>query len=473
MFRSSENTPRPARGRKKALLFLIALVSVAGVVLPGETPPFPPGVPHPPARQLSLDRVEELPTRETACPVCGFLVRIPEADKLMFPTTRGGETATPPWEMHAAERDSDYCPHPGKGMIDFQADIAVCPSCGYAADAKAFDQPLPGEFRDWALQALKPNMRATQLRLLGKRGGEMTEPEIAAFFNRQQDIPDRIRTEHARIIQAARHAPKLARAEMALRSAWACRRALGKPPEGDFLSPRAGNVLAQIGKNAKKPGGLEQRAEALVMLLTTRDRDGNHRLNAAERYAGGMMLAGLFDRQGLRDNADATLSRMFVAARERFSRSEQDPLWQFTAGRGVSRSARPHLLENARLEIEQEISARLALLSSERDYLAEAAGFIKEALLEGEITGADDALHHAYLIAELHRRHGDLPLAAEWFKAVIGLGDDRVRAAAEKQLEETTRQAADSVNLLAAIGQDGELIEKVREICNTVPSDKR
>ncbi len=312
-------------------------------------------------------------------------------------------------------------------------------------------------------------MRAFQMRLLGQRGGEMKDDEIATFYNAQIEIPDLIRMEHYRIVQAAKNAPALTRAEAAWRAAWSCRKEFAAAPRGDFLATRVGNVEFKLEKATKAPAGVKERIAALRDLLTKRDKAGYQLLNAPERYVGALLLAGLLNRQGRSQEAESVLSRTFVAARERYSKEEQDPLWSSTSGKGIPRSARPQLLENARTEIEQEISARLSLLASEREYLYEALLFVEEALLAGAIQGRDQALFYSYLIGEFHRRHGNLPLAAVWFKEVSNLADPEssYAQAAQLQYEVVVEQAADNVNLLSAIGHDGELIEKLREICKT------
>lgn len=195
------------RGVFLAILFSLTAALSAGA---GEPPPqlVPLGEKVPQPRRFGLDEIEALPTREVHCPVCEFPVAVPRINALMRGVSPG------PWAMHAAARDSDLCPFPGPGKIAFQADIVVCPVCGYAAKHHHFAEAVPAELAQWVTSALKPNLRAVQTRLLGRRVEDMSEDEIVAFFNNQADIPDRLRTEHARIVAAARRAPFLERAEL-------------------------------------------------------------------------------------------------------------------------------------------------------------------------------------------------------------------------------------------------------------------
>lgn len=460
-----------AAGLARLLFYagLLLMVGMHGFSGEARPPVDIPGQAFPPPRQLGLDRIESLPMHDKTCPACGFVVSVPDMDKLLQIEINHNLPADAKWTMHAVEYDSDLCPYPGKGKVSFQADIVICPSCGYAEKNTAFAAPLDNDTAAWARDTLRSSLRPFQLRLLGQRGGEMKDDEIAAFYNVQEEISDLIRTEHYRIVQAAKDAPALVRAEAAWRVAWSCRKEFAAPSRGDFLAKRDDNIEARLEKATKAPGGIKERTAALGDLLTRRDKAGYQLLNAPERYAGAILLAGLLNRQGRRQDAESVLSRTYVAARERYSREEQDPLWASTSGKGIPRNARPQILENARAEIEQEVSARLSLLANEREYLYEALLLIEEALLGGAIQGRDQALFHAYLIGEFHRRHGNLPLAAVWFKEISNIADaeSSYAKAAVRQYDEVVEQAGDNVNLLSAIGHDGELIEKLREICKT------
>jgi hypothetical protein len=461
----------PAAGLARLLFYsaLLLFMGVRGFSGEARPPVDIPGQAFPPPRQLGLDRVDSLPVHDETCPACGFAVSVPDMDKLLQIDVNRNLPADAKWTMHAVEYDSDLCPYPGKGKVAFQADIVICPSCGYAEKNTVFSEPLDQDTAAWARDTLRSSMRPFQLRLLGQRGGEMKDEEIAVFYNVQEEVPDLIRTEHYRIVQTAKNAPPLVRAEAAWRAAWSCRKEFAAPPRGDFLAKRVGNIEAKLEKAAKAPAGVKERTSALRDLLTKRDKGGNQLLNAPERYAGAVLLAGLLDRQGRRQDAESVLSRTYVSARERYSREEQDPLWASTSGKGVLRNARPQILENARAEIEQEISARLSLLANEREYLYEALMFIEEAMLGDAIKDRDQALFYGYLIGEFHRRHGDLPLAVVWFKEVSNIADPEssYAKAAVLQYDEVVEQAAGNVNLLSAIGQEGELIEKLRKICKT------
>ncbi len=445
------------------MCFLVCLCAAAAGG--GEMLRFP-GLVYPQPRQLGLDDIDALPEHETTCPVCGYAVLVPEIDKLIYGYDPGGAGETAPvWQMHAESVDSDLCPHPGKGKVAFQADVVVCPSCGYAAKAKEFGQPLDPELRQWVVETLKPGIQALQIRLLGERGRQMSEEERIAFFNHQNEVPDLIRLEHARSILAAKRAAKLARAETAWRAAWSCRRTLNSLPSGQFLAAKGAGAVPKLEKRLKPQDSVKEKIAALIA-LQGKTRSGKMRLTPVERIYASLLLAGAYDRRGFHDQALDELTRFLDQSRERYAKPERDPLYAATAG-VVAKKDRPRYLENARLEIEQEIASRIAILASEQEYLGEAADFLKEALLDNEITDPDLALFFGYLISDLQRRRGELALAMEWFKAVAALAaqGSALQQAATDLMETTAVQAGDSVNLLSAIGHDGVYIEKLREIC--------
>ncbi|MCL2000904.1 MAG: DUF2225 domain-containing protein, partial [Planctomycetes bacterium] len=229
-----------------ATAFFLALL--AAPVVAGEQPFLSPrpGAAAPEPGQRGLDEIRELPTREAACPACGLLVVIPEVDRLMRRAPREDDQPLK-WRMHAESRDADFCPHPGRNKVSFQADVVICPSCGFATRTEEFALALPNDAIAWILITLKPNLRDAQVRLLGARAAEMPEEDIVHFFNRQQEIPDIIRLEHLRVYRMAARRPKLEQAEATWLAAWAIRREIAFPPRGDFLSRRVAAVKTAAG----------------------------------------------------------------------------------------------------------------------------------------------------------------------------------------------------------------------------------
>lgn len=446
-----------------ALAALWACAAVAGeagdlALRPGETTPRP--------RQRGLNEIEALPERLADCPACGYPVAAPEVDKLMRRRPGQDEGPPPRWQLDAAGRDADLCPHPGPGKIDYQADVVVCPRCGFAEKADRFSTLLPPGTASWAASALRSSLRDVQYSLLGERANEMTEDQVIDFFNRQAEIPDAVRMEHFRIYRLAGVFPKLERAEATWLAAFAVRRELCRPPSGDFLARRRADADAALAKIKRDLPGLAGEIAAVRQLFRTA-RSGRERAAPADRMAARLHLAGLLSRQGFADEAEQQLERLLEECRERFVHSEQDPLWPAVAPR-ASRSYRLNELETVRLEMEREIAARLDLLRLEREYLEAAAQLVREAVLGGECNGKPaEALFYAYLTGEFLRRTGDLPLAAEWFRNVAGLApaDSDIARAAGMQLRLVEEKAGDRVNLLSALGRDGEYFEKLRGIC--------
>ncbi|MDR3077731.1 MAG: hypothetical protein LBV15_03085, partial [Planctomycetota bacterium] len=89
------------------------------------------------------------------------------------------------------------------------------------------------------------------------------------------------------------------------------------------------------------------------------------------------------------------------------------------------------------------------------------------ALLAGELDGRPEpALFYSYLAGEFLRRAGQLARASEWLKSLLALipADSPLGLAAGEQLAWLRRQAGEQANFLAALGEDGEALAKVREI---------
>lgn len=457
------------RVRRISVSFLFLLLSL---VVPGLSTameagalPLRPGETRPPPRQRGLNEVEKLPEETVACPVCEYDVVVPLVDMLM--RRRPIDPDPLPWQMDAgAGRDADLCPYPAPNKVAFQADVVLCPACGYANRRERFADPLPAEARDWVFAALRPVLRDAETALLGKRASDMSEEEITGFFNRQEALPDTIRTEHRRTFLLASHAPGLERAEACLQAAWASRREVASLPKGDFLARRATAIQASLAAAKQSREGVHGQLDVLRLLIR-RQRQGRDGLPGGENMAARVLLAGLHARLGFLTEAEETLQTLHHELRERFLRPEQDPLWSATPARD-SRTNRLKELEIIRSEAEQEVFVRAELVRRERDQMLAAAECIRDAFRGGELDDKPElARFHAYMMGECLRRAGDLPLASEWFKNLISLApaESTLAKAAGLQLAYVGEEAGDKVNLLSALGRDGELFARLRRIC--------
>ncbi len=428
----------------------------------GEAGVFPlwPDAPLVEPGQRSLDAIAVIPTREEECPVCGRIVDVPLVDALMRRSAGAG--TQPRWHMDAQRRDTDMAPVPRKNRVRWQADIVVCPDCGLSLPADDFSGPVPPALSEWVTSTLRPNMRLVQKTLLGKRADEMSDEQIIDFFNRQEEIPDTIRTEHFRIYSIAADQPFAMRAKASWLSAWALRRASAGLCAGAFLRARQEAVEKMLAE--KRLVDASGRIEELRRLLG-KNRAGKDRLSYADGLGAWLLLAGEHIHSGLYREAEEIISRIREASRERFLKPEQDPLWPSTTGR-AARAFRLNELESMRTDMDNELSVVLEQIRLERELLGNAAGLLRKAVLADEIHDPDLALFYAYMIGEMLRRHGEFPLAAEWFKNLRNLAVEKtpLADAAERQLALVEEQA-EGANLLAALGQDGELFEKLREIC--------
>lgn len=460
-------TERMRKSIAAALCLALLHLFASDAAVSGElgTLPLRPGESRPAPRQRGLDEIHELPTREETCPVCGHKVTVPLADKLMRrPAGFAGELT---WEMHAERRDSDYCPYPGEGKLSYQADVVVCPSCGYAREEGAFSAPVPREAAAWIMTSLRPALREAETALIGTRRGEMTEDEMIAWFGDQERIPDTIRTEHWRTYLLAIHAPPRERARACLLAAWASRRETAARPRGAVLARHAAKVSADLAKAKRSEPGLHGDITALREMLRRMQAKNRDSLPGADHMAGRMLLAGLWVRLGFLAEAEETLQALYHECRERFLRPEQDPLWGSTSAR-AARTDRLDQLEAARVDAENEVLMRLEMVRREREQLTAAAQCLRDAFRAGDFDASpDEARFQAYMVGEILRRAGNLPLAAEWFKNLLGVApaDSEIARAAAVQLECVGEEAGDRVNLLSALGQDGELFARLRKIC--------
>lgn len=457
---------RPRRFSVPFLLLALCLVAPGlSIAMEAGALPLRPGETRPGPRQRSLSEVEKLPDEVVPCPACGYDTVVPLVDKLM--RRRPMDPENLPWQLDtAAGRDADLCPYPGPDKVAFQADVVLCPSCGYANRNDRFAAPLPAEARDWVFGVLRPGLRETETALLGKRGADMSEEEIIAFFNRQEALPDTIRTEHHRTFLMAMHAPALERAEACLQAAWASRREVASIPKGDFLAKRVTGIRATLAATKKSREGVQGELETLRQLLR-RQRQGKDGLPGGDNMAGRVVMAGLYARLGFLQEAEETLQALHHELRERFLRPEQDPLWSATPGH-ASRTNRLKDLEAIRADAENEVFIRAELVRRERDQLLATVECLRDAFRGGELDGKPAlALFHAYLMGECLRRAGDLPLASEWFKNLGSLtpADSPLAKAAALQLAYVGEEAGDKVNLLSALGRDGELFARLRRIC--------
>lgn len=453
-------------GFGRGLFFLAALLVAFPVSLSavdaGSQPLFP-GETLPQPRQRGLDEIQAIPVRNGPCPVCGFMVEIPLVDLLM--RNPAGNGAAPAWRMHAERRDADLCPYPGAEKVGFQADIVICPSCGYANESDRWEAPVPAGAKEWVIASLRPVIREAQIRLLGARGMEMDDREIISFFNRQEDIPDTVRTEHYRTYLQAVHAPALDRARASWLAAWAARREAAGPPRAAVFEKRAAAHWQQAMEREKEGAGLRAGIDFL-QARQRKARQGKSGLPDAEDMALRIILAGMWDRLGFLDEAEKILLELYQECRERFLRTDQDPLWSATNAR-ASRTHRLNELETLRSDAEADVLVRMDLVRRERELLNAAAQCLRDALRAGELDSQPDkALFYSYMIAEFLRRAGNLPLAAEWYKELLRLAaqDSPIAHAAAKQLDYVGEEAGERVNLLSALGQDGDLFEKLRSI---------
>ncbi|MCC8165262.1 MAG: hypothetical protein LIQ31_03710 [Planctomycetes bacterium] len=140
-------------------------------------------------------------------------------------------------------------------------------------------------------------------------------------------------------------------------------------------------------------------------------------------------------------------------------------MWSQTSTR-AGQAHRLNELEAIRRDLEQELFVRLEMVRRGREQLAAAALAVRDAFLEGALDGTpDDALFWTYMRGEILRRQGDLPLANEWFKHLLANArPGSAIAAAARQLELLNIEAGDRVNLLSALGRDGDLFERLRAI---------
>ncbi len=449
-----------------ALLFAAATAAALDAGLP---PPRPHTSVQQP-RQRTLTEVEAVPERMLACPVCGTEVRAPDADLMVRRPANLSENApAPKWEMHAADRDADRAPYPTPQFLSYQADIVLCPDCGYANAFDAFARPVSPEAAQWVRASLTPELRAAERALVGSRAATMTDEELVAFFNHQELLPDTLRTEHYRTWLAAVHAPPARQAQAAMLAAWAARRDVAAAPKAALFAGRAAALAEELRGAQRARPGLPGDIDAVLARLRRLRQRSKNTLPGAEDMTLRVLLAGLYVRLGFPGEAEVIYENLFTELRERFLRHEQDPIWPATTPR-ASVAARLNELELLRADAEKEMFVKAELVRRERALLLAAADHLRDAFRQGAFDGdRDEALFQAYLTGEFLRRAGDLPLAAEWFNNLLALVPEgtELAKAAKNQLEYVGEVAGDKVNLLSALGKDGGLFAKLRDIARS------
>lgn len=419
------------------------------------------------SQQRGLNEIGELPHRNEICPVCGFLVEVPLVDSLM--RDAADNKATRAWRMDAAYRDSDFCPYPSPGKVFWQADVVICPNCGYAAETTAFPAEVPTQAAEWVRANLQPALREAQAALLGWRRGEMTEDEVAAYFNRQSEIPDAVRLEHWLTCLDGMHAPLLQRARGCWESAWGFRRRLVEEPRSEVFMRYGAQLREGLSRVKRAREGLRGEIDAVREVLRSRRRQrggGESPLPGGFDMTGRLYVSGLLVRRGFLAEAEGILEELHAECMERYLRPEQDPLWPETSAR-AARTHRLNELELLRADAEREVLMHLELLRGERSRLQAAVELIRGAMMGTEIDGRPKAaLLYGYLMGEFLRRTGNLPLAAEWFTNILRLGgiEEPLRKLVAEQLELVAEEAGGDVNLLSALGEDGEVFSRLREI---------
>lgn len=385
------------------------------------------------------------------CPVyAGQVGEIRSAQPCLCPICR--HKVTPPkqfqhFDYH--ESDADMCPHP-TGRVRFYSNILICPSCGFAAHQKTFQEKQSQEIRTWVLAELQPQIRNVQRAKVGLAAKNPTEAQLIAAFDKQENIPDTVRTIHAYKYYVQRgDLNEAVLARSAWTAAWACRREVSSPIYGLFVADSVHRILAEMKKlGAGEKDPLEDRIRALQRIYERKDlrtADGSLQWTHFDRMVMCMIQAGYYNRLGLNTYALQLLQRIVDDSRNKVAPDmAQDPYFASTESsqpvelREREAIARRNLLYT-------EAFSRIHLIHKEMEYMAYATRLIQAALVK-KLYPLEEAPSYIYLVGEFERRQENLSRALLWLtyaKALIDEKTLRAEVMAPNQIELMNRYVRD------------------------------
>jgi len=279
--------------------------------------------------------------------------------------------------------DADGCPHAYR-TFPMESYIWTCPKCWFSGTKEAFDPKKPPD------DALKAKLKGVLKPALPIRGD-----------GRQEDIPGWVKYDLAAQIEALRPSPPLAIALRHRSAAWAARQA-GAVRLEDFDEWVEASTAAGLEKSPLDLGRENRSDRDLAACLKLEKEIAAGRFKGTDLLIRRHLLAWTYRRRG--ENVDALKWLDAVAE----SKGENSVIDESVA--------------RMRASIEAE-------RAQQKKAAAEYARALGDATLEAKVRAECQ-----YMLAEIARRNGEFPAAAEWYaKAIAATPDPALKKLAEAQ----------------------------------------
>jgi len=408
--------------KRNATAAIAAVLLLSAAATAAEPPP-PPTLPTDGYRIVSQDEVGELiyvPVRPYPCPLCSFMASVPEPWLL---SGEGVAIAGGRWGLQSSDWDSDTCPHPAGARIKFQADITVCPKCGFAAYTEDFMQPQPPEVKRWVDETVTPSFRIILRRLMGEptepaapsgknvrpvagKGTpeRLTDEQLANFFVKPESIPDIVRCELARVYYETHGKDPLQTAKITWTTAWAYRRSMSGPLDGRHLGTITQKIIQSLNRRTGflPDFSLDPNEPVKKWIHTLHEMQERNR-SSFERLALSLLMAGGYARLGYGEWAMASLQNVVDGA------THQSSTFASAVRIDATPEERNAEIRNRQALLIYHAEVGLQQIATERQLLHLAS----ERLL-AIARGGDHDVQRLYLIGEFARRAGNYPRAALW-----------------------------------------------------------
>jgi hypothetical protein len=279
--------------------------------------------------------------------------------------------------------DADSCRHAYR-TYPMEAYIWTCPRCWYSGSKAAFDPKKPPD------DALKAKLKGALRPALAIRGDD-----------RQQDIPGWVKYDLSAQVEVLRGAPPLEIARRHLHAAWAARQA-GAVRLEDFDEWVEASAAAGFEKTPLDLGRENRSDRDLAACLKLEKEVAAGKFKGTDLLIRRHLLAWTYRRRG--ENVDAIKWLDALAG----SKGENSVIDESVARLRAS------------IEIERAQQKKAA---------AEYLRAIGDASLDDKVRAECQ-----YMLGEIARRHGQFPVAADWYaKAIAATSDPALKKLAETQ----------------------------------------
>ncbi len=305
------------------------------------------------------------------------------------------------------DRDADLCSHFSGGKVKITSEIVLDPWSGFAAYRDDFRKPQTAEVKAWVKRTLTPNLAKVLRQMVGNRQHLIPKSQIQKFFNRQENLPDMVRCEHALAYYNHIGGKPAKRARLAWLCAWSYRRAISDTVEGPCLMGGIRKVVKAVSSDCITGADLQKRINTLAGLYEDAERFTHY-----ERQIIRVMLAGYYDRIGVTGWAKSCLELVRRSARKNYSSKEGNPWMAGVKANAEGFSAKEKRFKTVspadtaakrRMALDAAATSRLLQLEREVKYMKLASSLIRQALASGEYP-EDKVPFFIYMVGEFERR---------------------------------------------------------------------